>query len=117
MINLHQCHDANDGGMVSAVWSDEIQSLADHDGLQAAVDMQFVHGVLNMISCGCFAHAHHLCDFTGRIAIGQQLKNLQFAFGQPCQAFAPGPCGGAGGHGGGGGGGSDGGGTVSPSSP
>ena len=81
--HLHQSHDAYDRVRVSAVRSDQVQPLADHDGLQAAVDMQFVHGVLDMVSRGCFAHAHHLCDFTGRIAIGQQLKNLQFAFGQP----------------------------------
>lgn len=37
--NLHQSHDAYDRVRVSAVRSDQVQPLADHDGLQAAVNM------------------------------------------------------------------------------
>lgn len=86
---LHQLHDAIDGGSISPLGLDQVQSLADYDGLQAAVDMQFVHGVLDMIAHGRLADTHYRGNFTGRIALGQQFKDLELATGQDSPGKVP----------------------------
>ena len=89
LSKLHQLHDAIDGGSISPLGSDKVQPLADHDGLQAAVDMKFVHGVLDMVAYGRLADTHHRGNFTGRITLGQQLKDLELAPGQDSRAEVP----------------------------
>lgn len=64
------------------VESDQVEPLTDHDGLQAAVDVQLIKGVLDVVAHGSFAHAHHRGDLAGRISFGEQFQNLVFPLGQ-----------------------------------